>query len=317
MSDREWAKQPEEYVQGTPAWHAIRKKYITATDASSILGCSPWRSAYSLWCYKMGQIPDQETNQRMIRGMTMEPIAREAFESLTGIMMFPKVVFSEKYPWAMASLDGISIDGDEILEIKCASNVVHEMAKEGKLPTYYYAQVQHQLMVTGLERAHYYSYSGTDGALVVVPRDDSYIDKMIVAEKRFYKYIVDKTPPPLGDDDHTTVQVSATDGEIISRWLTIIEQIKNLKAEESDIRDKLCELSKGVNSLFCVGDRPMVRYTKFSKLATVDWASLCKEKGISAKEVDAYRRPSREAFRVIPVDRLEKEVVDKSEVSVV
>ena len=57
-----------------------------------------------------------------------------------------------------ASLDGITLDGALILEVKCpvkgqASELWKQVAA-GELPDHYYWQVQHQLMVSDALLAH-------------------------------------------------------------------------------------------------------------------------------------------------------------------
>lgn len=85
----------------------------------------------------------------------------------------------QPFDWMMASLDGIDIDGQAILEIKCPGPSDHELAKAGKIPEKYIPQLQHQLAVTGLKLAYYFSFDGTDGVIVEIERDEIFIAKII------------------------------------------------------------------------------------------------------------------------------------------
>lgn len=171
----------------SPEWYLLRKVKIGASDAATIMGMNLWEKPYDLMLEKLGLLPPKEMNERMQRGLNLENKARDLFYRLTKKVMLPKVVISKYHDFMFASLDGIDMWGKEILEIKCPGKHAHNMAKKGKVPSYYYPQLQHQLSVTGLQMAYYFSYDGEEeGAIVEVPRDDIYIGHLVDAEKEFF-----------------------------------------------------------------------------------------------------------------------------------
>ncbi len=177
-------------TQGTEEWKAFRRTKITATDCSVILGLNPWKNTYELLREKLGIDPEPERNERMQRGIDLEPKARELFFNLTGHWTMPLVMVSPTHDFMMASLDGMTLDGKFLVEIKCPSKAVHKQACEGKIPRYYYCQCMHQLAVTGLEKMFYFSFDGVEeGAIVEVYRDDTFIKQMIISEKEFHDTI--------------------------------------------------------------------------------------------------------------------------------
>lgn len=182
----------DEYIQGSAQWLALRKTKITASDAACIMELNPWMSKDQLMEEKLGLRPEREINWRMQRGQQLEPLARQNYEMMTGNLMTPDVKIHSENDWMMASLDGISIDEKLILEIKCTNKKNHELARDGKIPTYYFPQVQHQIYVCGVDCCHYFSFDGSAGVLVVVHRDDEFIEKMIKQEFEFYKDMTSK-----------------------------------------------------------------------------------------------------------------------------
>lgn len=169
-------------------WYHLRKTKIGASDASTILGLNSFEKPYDLMLQKLGDLPAKETTAKMQRGLDLEPVARELFCKMTGKTMVPKVVLTDEYPFMFASLDGIDPLGKEILEIKCPGTSVHKIAKKGKIPPYYYPQVQHQMVVTGLDMCYYFSFDGDkEGIIIEVVRDNEFIEMMIEKEKEFYK----------------------------------------------------------------------------------------------------------------------------------
>jgi putative phage-type endonuclease len=177
----------EEYIQGTEAWKELRYTKITASDASVILGVNPWMTRDNLLKQKLRLFPETIINSSMQRGIDLEPIARKRFEQMTGILVVPDVKIHPINDWMMVSLDGISIDEKDIVEIKCTNKKNHELAKNGIIPGIYYPQVQHQISVCGVDSCHYFSFDGHDGIIVLVERDDNFINEMIEKEYEFYK----------------------------------------------------------------------------------------------------------------------------------
>lgn len=167
--------------QGTDEWLQWRNGGIGASEVSAAIGKNKYQSPKMLLNKKLGYKKDSFSDfsqTRMQRGKDLEPLVREMYQGLTGIKSEPVCVVNDKYPWLLASLDGLSECEKIVLEIKCASNKVHEMALEGQVVDYYYWQVLAQLIVTEADYAHYVSYSDDDWfgnhqrlAIVRVDRD--------------------------------------------------------------------------------------------------------------------------------------------------
>jgi putative phage-type endonuclease len=182
---------------GTQEWKNWRRTKITASDAPSILGASPWKSISDLYIEKLFKI-EKEDNPYMARGRYLEPIALEAFEEETGLVMFPAVVESDSIDWMGASLDGLSIDQKAFVEIKCSGKLDHAFVVEKRQPpNKYIAQIQHQIFCTGLEFAYYFSFDGDKGITIEVPRDQEFIEKMIAKEFEFWNCLRNFTPPEI------------------------------------------------------------------------------------------------------------------------
>ena len=182
-------------IPNTPEWEAMRKDKIGASDAPIIMGVSPFDTPYSLWQKKLNLLPPTELSSAMARGHDLEPIALGEVQDRLGVAVKPQVKFHPQLPWMMASLDGLSDDGQTLVEVKCPGQVDHKTAQEGNIPDKYIPQLQHQLEVCELEKGYYFSYDGKAGVLVEFFRDDKYIKKLITVEKEFFICMQDLTPP--------------------------------------------------------------------------------------------------------------------------
>lgn len=56
-------------------WLAARKRDVTASDASTLLGINPYKTPFELWAEKTGRKPDEEDNDVFRRGRAMEFVA--------------------------------------------------------------------------------------------------------------------------------------------------------------------------------------------------------------------------------------------------
>jgi len=190
MNEFDFVEDDQRLVQGSPEWLEMRKKMITATDATVIMGVNPWRSLEDIWKEKLGVGGLQEETHAMRRGKELEEHARKKLEEITFFKFYPRVVFHKTIPYMMASLDGITLDETSVCEIKCPGKKDHETAKMGDVPEKYYPQIQHILEVTGLTVLHYFSYrSDDDYAILEIPRDQDYIDIMLEQEKKFWWHV--------------------------------------------------------------------------------------------------------------------------------
>jgi putative phage-type endonuclease len=272
-----------EILQGSDEWLALRKTKITATDAVIIMSASPWKSKIELYHEKMSDENNTYVNPAMKRGLDLEPIGRDLFWLQTGIEVNPCVVIKD---WAMASLDGISLCGKYIVEIKCPGEKIHAIALSGKVPEHYYPQLQHQIFVCDVEFAYYFSFDGADGVYIKVPRDNDYIEKMLVEEEKFYQCLINKTPP---EGDYTE-RNDALWSQCATQWKCLTLQIKELEKQEEELRRQLIFLSGESNS-----KGAGISLCQIQKKGNVDYSKIECLKDI---DLDKYRKSSSSYWKI-------------------
>jgi putative phage-type endonuclease len=175
-----------DFEQSTEEWLSWRRGGIGASDAPVVMGLSPWQKAGELLLLKTGQQAERPANSYMQRGKDLEPLAREAFIRHTGIEVDPVCVQSTDHAWMRASLDGLSPNGRQVVEIKCPGEKDHRFAASGCVPEKYFPQLQHILAVTGLAEIHYWSFRFDHTVLLKVERDESFIADLIEKEIDFW-----------------------------------------------------------------------------------------------------------------------------------
>lgn len=276
-------------IQQTAEWHEMRQEKIGASDAPIIMGVSPWKTPYQLWEEKVGLSKNNKQTEWMKRGLDLEEEARKVFERETGLIVFPTVMFHKEHEFMMASLDGITIEGKHAVEIKCPGKVDHFKAMSGEIPEKYYPQLQHQLEVTGLDMIYYLSYTKDTWRIIEVQRDQTYIEKLLNEEKKFFKKVKAIEAPSLTPKDfvHKDDDLWRYAAE---EWIKCQEQIKQLKEKEEELRVSLICMAGELNA--CGHG---IRVSKFARKGPVDYSEIPE---LKIMDLDQYRKGIVEGWRL-------------------
>lgn len=276
-------------AQGSPEWHEHRAKYRNASETPAVVGVSPWQTPYELWLVKTGRKVVEET-VAMRHGTQMEPAARAAFEEVSGLIMQPQVVVAGEYS---ASLDGITLNGETLLEVKCPfKGQVSELwqtVKAGTVPEHYQLQVQHQLMVSGAARAHLWVFDGSVGIDTLIEPDENSFERIRQAWDVFQPYLDTDTPPPLGDRD-TKIRVDHAWREAAQSYKGWKDVIDEAQAKADVAKAKLIELATHSRETGYG-----VSVTRFWKVGNVDYKKVPELQGV---DLDQYRAKMREEVRI-------------------
>lgn len=149
-----------EMKQGTSDWLEWRRNGVTATEASAIVGASKWATALSVYSSKTtaNNGPSKPTAVQEW-GSRIEDVIRTKFaDEHPEFKVRPGNCFERE--WRKASLDGTVTDsaGNRyILECKTGRVSADWISDDGKetVPDGYYAQVQWQMLVTGMRRVYF------------------------------------------------------------------------------------------------------------------------------------------------------------------
>jgi len=271
--------QVKDIVQNTPEWLKFREGKVGASMASTILGINPWQSKYHLWEQMVGIRAPTEMTEAMQRGHDLEEMARHAFNAEHGKGMIPAVYQHDEYSWMIASLDGISFDGSEIVEIKCPGAKTHQSALDGKVPEHYYAQVQHQLYVSGAKKAYYFSFDGSRGRAIEIYPNEDFIKRLVREEKEFIKCVISLKPP--GDDAMN---------QLIDDLRGVRQEKKLLEIQEDVITKNILDL---VDEQGYEGNGAKVK--QVVRLGTIDYNKIPELKEIN---LEAYRKESTSYWKI-------------------
>ena len=189
-------------------WLAYRKRGLTGTDAGSIVGLNPYRSAFAVYQDKISDDIEQIDNEAMRQGRDLEEYVARRFAEETGMKVRrANAIFqNEDHPIMLADFDRVIVGQKAGLECKTVSPYSSDKWDEGKIPLHYQMQVQHYLAVSGFDCWYVAALIfGTDFIIHKIERDESMIQDLITIEERFWKEnVMSKIPPePDGSGSYT------------------------------------------------------------------------------------------------------------------
>ncbi len=149
--------------QGTQEWLDLRMSHFTASDAPAMMGSCKYKSRQQLLHEKKtGQTKPVSAKQQEIfdAGHKAEADARQILE-LEMLEDFPPVVGSIELDVLplLASFDGL---GSTVWEHKLHNATLAENVRNGILEPHYYWQLEHQLLVAGIDEALFVTSDGTE-----------------------------------------------------------------------------------------------------------------------------------------------------------
>lgn len=171
-------------------WLAVRSSGIGGSDAATIMGLNPYKSAYQLWMEKTGQAepPDLSGNQYIYWGSKNEANIAEWFAEVTGKKVRKLgTLRNRSHPFMLANVDREIMGEEAGLEIKTAGVSQYKYWKDDEVPDAYYCQCLHYMAVTGAE-AWYIAVliGGNEAKWKKIDRNEDDIRALIEAEEAFW-----------------------------------------------------------------------------------------------------------------------------------
>lgn len=226
--------------QNSMAWHLWRKKGIGASDSPVIMGVSPFKTVYQLWKEKLGPLKEEKRNFIFEKGYRLEAQARAEIEIELGYSLSPLLCEHHQASWLQASMDGININQQYAIECKVVGQAVFDA---GICPAYYFPQIQHQYLVTGMKQIDLVMIAeirnknkkiiGFQKKFVEVPCDHFYIMTELLPRLMWFRYvhIIKKEAPVMVKKDAVKVKCKLA--------AKVIKELKNDYKKESKLRNEL------------------------------------------------------------------------------
>ena len=239
-------------------WLALRRSGVGASESACLLGWSPFGTAATVWASKVGVGVDIEETVVMRRGRQLESAVARILSDETGLEVVHHgdhvVARAADHPRLLCTLDREirhPVLGPGVAELKTSRrgedwppddvSGLDTVFTPRDVPRHYYAQVQHQMMVTGatwgvlacLSFGHRFVYGKIE--------PDADIQRAIrLAVDDFWPYVEKNERPPItggpGESDLLRAMFRReTDGKLVAlpdiavEWDAQLQQAKEAK----------------------------------------------------------------------------------------
>ena len=170
-----------------------------------------------------------------------------------------------------------------LLEIKCPLSLRdRSSAEQGRIPSQYHAQLQHQLEVSGAERAHYWSFHGTDGVLIDIRPDREYAKRLVEEEAAFWQLVKENRWPELANEE-LDLSTDPKWRHAALRYREVRLRLETAASEEHQLRAMLKRMATARRTWGCG-----VEVLQSSRKGAVDYAAIPELRGVN---LEPYRKP--------------------------
>lgn len=238
-------------------WLDARRAGIGGSDAGTIMGFNPYKSAYQLFLEKTGQFYEKIENDAIHFGNKFENLVAEEFAERTGkkVRRMNKMLVHPEYDFMLANLDRVVVGERAVLECKTANEYLKGEWEGEEIPASYLCQVHHYLAVTGFEKAYIAVLVG--GSTFIwkeIERDEEFIQILIAREKDFWEnHVLKNIAPPIDgsdatndlikkmypQDDGTAIMLTKDDDVLLDAIDSISSEIKALEQQKQEYENRL------------------------------------------------------------------------------
>lgn len=228
-------------------WHTLREKRIGGSDIGSILGVNKYKSIIDVYIDKT-EGSNFEGNEATFWGHMHESTIMKVFAQKHKEFSVYQAPYSVVDDFLIANLDGVLKDrntGDYgVLEIKTTNAFNYKDWDGDIVPQYYYAQVQHYLMLTGYKFAYIaVLIGGNKYKDFKIERSEEDIALIRSKATEFYKENILKQIPPIPDGsdaymDYLKKKAMDIENDTIVEFVDLEEKAQKVK-----------DIGKEINSL--------------------------------------------------------------------
>lgn len=299
-------------------WLALRKSSIGGSESGTCVNMNPYSSLITLYADKKGLSKEKETSEAMRLGTDLEAYVAERFCEQEGkkVRNDFSMYADDEYDFITANIDRKVVGENAGLECKTMGSFNGYNLEAGEIPSHYYAQCQHYMMVMGFDRMYLAILVLQRGLYVVeVERNDDFIKKLREAEIDFWTNYIEKDIIPPADGSDASMDTlkelysdARKDSEItipgldqmIRDYKAMGEMEKEYKERKLAIQGKICTIL-GLNDVG-IGNEFGCSWKKQSKTSGYDMDRLTRD--YPNINVDKYKKISE--YRVFRTRKLTK-----------
>lgn len=294
-----------------------RNTFIGGSDAGTILGVNPWKSAYTLWAEKTGrkEVKDISDLERIRLGNDLEDYVASRFMEATGkrVRKDNSRYFLTERPYIVGHIDRRIIGEKAGLEIKTTSQIAKTEFEKGDIPMTYYCQCLHYMAVTGFDHWYLAILSFQRGFYWFrVDRNEEEIESLIEYEEDFWKCVTEDVVPDIDGSDSTVETVQSLYPEAVPEAVDIesmrdtIETLESVKGQIKALETLKKEYESLIKETMKNAENGLIRGYR------VTWKNVAREsfdsKRFKAEHPDLYPEYTKQSnYRTLRIEKKEEE----------
>lgn len=239
-------------------WHTLREKRLGGSDVGAILGVNKYKSIIDVYIDKT-EGSNFEGNEATFWGHMHESTIMKVFAQKHREFNVYQAPYSVVDNFLIANLDAVLKDKNTgehgVLEIKTTNAFNYKDWEGDVIPQYYYAQVQHYLMLTGYKFAYIaVLIGGNKYKDFKIERNEEDIELIRSKATEFYKENILKQIPPMPDGsdaymDYLKKKAMDIENDTVVEFVDLEEkaqkvkdigkEINNLKKEQDLLKEQI------------------------------------------------------------------------------
>jgi putative phage-type endonuclease len=234
-------------------WLRERKNYIGGSEIAIICGIPSFnKTALDVYLDKTSDDISEDTNAAMRWGTLLEDIIAKEYAQVTGydVEIEPNTIYHPEYKFLGANIDRWVDNKKHVLECKTAGfNKAKDWGEEGtdQIPESYLLQVAYYASICDVPKVDIaVLIGGQDFRIYTYKRNTELEDKLIKIACNFWYNHIEKRIPPKCVNTRDTFNLfpQSNHHEIVAQDNIIekLEELKNVKAEESKIQQTIEQL---------------------------------------------------------------------------
>ena len=202
------ARRAGRFEPQSPEWHELRQTGVGGSEVAAVVGCSPWKSAFTLWAERTKKVERERVENDSVEwGVRLEPVILQKFADNHPEFRLHSDVGSWSHkdrPWQITNPDGIfeTADGEfGILEVKTAAYEDDWKEYSGRewtyaVPVYYRTQVQWYLQTFGFKKAIVaVLFAGRKYIEIELEADEFEQETNLAAVEKFRQHVAEDKQP--------------------------------------------------------------------------------------------------------------------------
>lgn len=225
-----------------------RRNYIGGSDVGVIMGVSPWKSPYTLWCEKTGVIEPEKIDDKEAvwwGRMTEELIAKRFCEKTGKKVQRSNMAYGiREMPFMRGHVDRLVVNESAGLECKSTDSWKFKY-EDGDVPPWHFYQCQAYMAMTGRKRWYLATHQGNSRFYIhTIKRDEEIIATILDACADFWQMVQDGTPPEIDESESTAETLARMyPEENVGKRIDLNEQegtliaLQELGSQEKTLKD--------------------------------------------------------------------------------